>query len=96
GPKTLELAGEIADGVIFLGGLFRDGVKYGLEHIDRGAQKAGRPRPHVSVFGYGEINDEDPAAALESARSIAAWFPQTAPVYCELAGLDPAIAAEVK
>ena len=96
GPKTLELAGEIADGVIFLGGLFRDGVEYGLEHIDRGASRAGRPRPHVSVFGYGVIDDDDPAAALESARSIAAWFPQTAPRYCDLAGLDPAIAAAVK
>ena len=96
GPKTLELAGEIADGVIFLGGLFRDGVEYGLEHIERGAQRAGRPRPHVSVFGYGAIDDHDPAGALEAARSIAAWFPQTAPFYCDLAGLDPAITAEVK
>ena len=96
GPKTLELAGEIADGVIFLGGLFRDGVEYGLEHIERGAQRAGRPRPHVSVFGYGAIDDHDPAGALEAARSIAAWFPQTAPFYCDMAGLDPAITAEVK
>ena len=96
GPKTLELAGEIADGVIFLGGLFRDAVEYGLEHIERGAQRAGRPRPHVSVFGYGAIDDDDPAGALEAARSIAAWFPQTAPFYCDMAGLDPAITAEVK
>ena len=96
GPKTLELAGEIADGVIFLGGLFRDGVEYGLEHIERGAQRAGRPRPHVSVFGYGAIDDHDPAGALEAARSIAAWFPQTAPFYCDMAGLDPAITAAVK
>ncbi len=96
GPKTLEMAGEIADGVIFLGGLFRDGVEYGLRHIDRGAQRAGRARPHVSVFGYGAINDQDPKKALEAARSIAAWFPQTAPFYCDLAGLDPAVSAEVK
>ena len=96
GPKTLEMAGEIADGVIFLGGLFRDGVEYGLRHVDRGARRAGRPRPHVSVFGYGAIDDRDPAGALQAARSIAAWFPQTAPVYCDLAGLDPAISAEVK
>lgn len=96
GPKTLELAGEIADGVIFLGGLFRDGVEYGLRHISRGAQRSDRPRPHVSVFGYGAIDDRDPAGALKAARSIAAWFPQTAPFYCDLAGLDPAIGAEVK
>jgi len=96
GPKTLELAGEIADGVIFLGGLFREGVQYGMEHIARGAARAGRSRPHVAVFGYGAIDDEDPTRALDAARSIAAWFPQTAPHYCELAGLDPDVAAEVK
>ena len=96
GPKTLELAGAIADGVIFLGGLFRDGVDYGLRHVERGAERAGRPRPHVAVFGYGAIDDDDPERALDDARSIAAWFPQTAPYYCDLAGLDPAISSEVK
>ncbi len=96
GPKTLKLAGEIADGVIFLGGLFEDGIGYGLDRIQEGADRAGRPRPHVAVFGYGAIDDDDPEGALDAARSIAAWFPQTAPFYCELAGLDPGIAAEVK
>ena len=88
GPKTLELAGEIADGVILLVGLFPEALAWALEHVDRGAEKAGRPRPHVAVFAYGAI-DEDRSKALDAARSIAAWFPQTAPVICELAGLDP-------
>jgi 5,10-methylenetetrahydromethanopterin reductase len=74
GPKTLELAGEIADGVILLVGLFPEGLAWALEHVDHGAAKAGRPRPHVAVFAYGSI-DDDTAAALASARSIAAWFP---------------------
>jgi 5,10-methylenetetrahydromethanopterin reductase len=95
GPRTLELAGEIADGVILLCGLFSAGVRYALEHIDAGAERAGRPRPFISVFGYGAI-DDDEEAALDAARSIAAWFPQTAPHYCELAGLDPGIQAEVR
>jgi 5,10-methylenetetrahydromethanopterin reductase len=88
GPKTLELAGEIADGVILLVGLFPEALAWALEHVDRGASRAGRPRPHVAVFAYGAI-DDDPSVALEAARSIAAWFPQTAPVICELAGLEP-------
>ena len=95
GPKTLELAGEIAEGVILLSGLFSAGVRYALSHIDAGAAKAGRPRPKVVVFGYGAI-DEDEERAIAAARSIAAWFPQTAPYYCELAGLDPAIQEEVR
>jgi 5,10-methylenetetrahydromethanopterin reductase len=54
--------------------------------VEQGAQDAGRPRPHIAVFAYGAI-DEDERAALEAARSIAAWFPQTAPGICYLAGL---------
>ncbi|MGZ4132175.1 MAG: LLM class flavin-dependent oxidoreductase, partial [Actinomycetota bacterium] len=53
GPKTLELAGEVADGVILLVGLFPEALTWALEHVDRGAAKAGRPRPHVAVFAYG-------------------------------------------
>ncbi|CUU55889.1 5,10-methylenetetrahydromethanopterin reductase [Parafrankia irregularis] len=96
GPKTLELAGRVADGVILLAGLHTDGIRFALEHIDRGVEAAGRSaRPHVAVFAYGRI-DEDEQAALAAARSIAAWFPQTAPVYCELAGLDRALIDEVR
>jgi len=95
GPRTLELAGEIADGVILLVGLFPEAITWALDHVDRGAAKAGRRRPHVAVFAYGAI-DEDADHALESARSIAAWFPQTAPVICELAGLPRELVDEVR
>jgi len=95
GPRTLELAGEIADGVILLVGLFPEALAWALEHIDRGAAKGGRKRPHIAVFAYGAIDDNEDRA-LESARSIAAWFPQTAPVICELAGLSPSLIEEVK
>jgi 5,10-methylenetetrahydromethanopterin reductase len=92
GPRTLELAGRAADGVILLVGLFPEALEWAISHVGRGAEAAGRPRPHVAVFAYGAI-DSDEQAALASARSIAAWFPQTAPVICDLAGL-PAAAAE--
>jgi 5,10-methylenetetrahydromethanopterin reductase len=95
GPRTLELAGEIADGVILLVGLFPEALGWALEHVDRGASKVGRDRPHIAVFAYGAI-DDDEDRALGSARSIAAWFPQTAPVICELAGLPPALIEEVR
>lgn len=92
GPRTLEMAGRVADGVILLVGLFPEALHWAISHVSRGAEAAGRPRPHVAVFAYGAV-DEDEEAALASARSIAAWFPQTAPVICDLAGL-PAAAAE--
>ena len=74
GPRTLELAGRVADGVILLVGLFPEALDWAVSQVERGAETAGRPRPHIAVFAYGAI-DEDEHAALESARSIAAWFP---------------------
>ena len=41
GPRTLELAGEIADGVILLVGLFPEALAWALEHVDRGAARRG-------------------------------------------------------
>lgn len=96
GPKTLEMAGRIADGVVLLAGLHPEGLQYAISHIERGAEKAGRSaRPKITVFGYGAISDDEDYA-LEAGRSIAAWFPQTAPVYCRLAGLPDDIAEQVK
>ena len=96
GPKTLELAGRVADGVILLAGLHPDGIRFALEHIDRGVEMAGRSaRPHVSVFAYGAV-DEDEEAAVAAARTIAAWFPQTSPIYCEIAGLPKELIASVR
>ena len=95
GPRTLELAGRVADGVILLVGLFPEALDWAIAHVVKGAEAAGRPRPHVAVFAYGAI-DEDEEAALENARLIAAWFPQTAPHICELAGLPREIVDRVR
>ncbi|MDY6995440.1 MAG: LLM class flavin-dependent oxidoreductase [Actinomycetota bacterium] len=96
GPKTLQLAGRVADGVILLAGLHPEGLQYAISHIERGAEMAGRDRrPAITVFGYGAIHDDE-EYALEAGRSIAAWFPQTAPEYCRLAGLPDELAERVK
>jgi 5,10-methylenetetrahydromethanopterin reductase len=95
GPRTLELAGRIADGVILLVGLFPEALDWAIAQVARGAEAAGRPRPPVAVFAYGAIGDDEDAA-LEAARSIAAWFPQTAPGICDLAGLPRAVADRVR
>lgn len=95
GPRTLELAGEIADGVILLAGLFPEGVRWAVERVAAGARRSGRPMPRIVAFAYGSIRD-DAAAAVEEARSIAAWFCQTAPAICELAGMPAALIARVR
>ncbi len=42
GPKAIELAGEIADGVLLLVGFNHGIVQRALEHLERGAKRAGR------------------------------------------------------
>ena len=42
GPKALELAGEIADGVILFGAVGDSLLDYTLSHVRRGAERAGR------------------------------------------------------
>ena len=42
GPRTLELAGEIGDGVILFGTVGDSLLDYALDHVRRGAERAGR------------------------------------------------------
>ena len=91
GPRTLELAGRVADGVLVMAGLFDEAIEWAISCVRKGAQEAGRRGddfPTIAVCAYGAINDEDPEEAMVPARTIASWFPQTAPYVCELAGLD--------
>jgi 5,10-methylenetetrahydromethanopterin reductase len=95
GPKTLDLAGRVADGVILLVGLFPEALDWAISRVARAADAADRACPHIAVFAYGAVA-EDEAAALEEARSIAAWFPQTAPYICALAGLPSELVDAVR
>ena len=42
GPKALELAAEVADGVVVMAGFNRTLVEWALDHVDRGARRGGR------------------------------------------------------
>ena len=41
-PRTLELAGEIGDGVILFGAVGDSLLEYALSHVRRGAERAGK------------------------------------------------------
>ena len=49
GPKSLQLAGEIADGVVF-SGVHPVVVKWKMEQIEKGALKAGRDPSEIDVW----------------------------------------------
>jgi 5,10-methylenetetrahydromethanopterin reductase len=50
GPKTLELAGEIGDGVILFGVVGDSLLEYTLGHIRRGAERAGKRFEDIYVL----------------------------------------------
>jgi len=50
GPKAIELAGEVADGVLLLVGFNRGIVETALDHLERGARRAGRRVEDLEVI----------------------------------------------
>ena len=50
GPKAIEVAGEIADGVLLLVGFNRGIVQTALEHLERGARRAGRRLEDLEII----------------------------------------------
>tara|TARA_B100000674_G_C37953466_1_gene968414 strand:+ start:365 stop:1390 length:1026 start_codon:yes stop_codon:yes gene_type:complete len=56
GPKTLELAGEVADGVIIQTGLLPEVVEDALNCIKRGAERAGRDFNKIDKTWFPWVN----------------------------------------
>lgn len=97
GPRMLRLGGETADGVLAFPGVHGPCVEYALEQIRAGAAGAGRSPGDLDLACTvaGSLQD-DLAAARRDCVPMAAWFPQTAPRYAELAGVPPAVAAGIR
>ncbi len=72
GPRMIELAGEIADGVLLFVGLHPTGIRAAMTHLERGASRAGRslsnfPVVFVVTLGLGPDADAGP-------RWVKSWF----------------------
>jgi 5,10-methylenetetrahydromethanopterin reductase len=72
GPKAIEIAGEIADGVLLLVGFNRGIVERALAHLERGARRAGRRLEDLEIIwavrtGTAKTGEE----ARRAARPIA-------------------------
>jgi 5,10-methylenetetrahydromethanopterin reductase len=63
GPRTLELAGRVADGVIVGLGLTPEVIALSLAAIERGARAAGRTLADVDVWWFAKTNVADSRAA---------------------------------
>lgn len=73
GPKMLQLAGEIADGVLIQVGAAPGTVAWALQQVDIGMQRAGRQRHEVQrIVVVTACVDADKARASEQMRPCAA------------------------
>lgn len=73
GPKMLEMAGEIADGVLIHVGAAPGAVAWALERIDAGVQRAGRQRHEVRrILVVQAMVDANKARAIDHMRPCAA------------------------
>jgi 5,10-methylenetetrahydromethanopterin reductase len=68
GPKAIELAGEIADGVLLLVGFNRGIVEKALDHLERGAKRAGRRLEDLEITWAVRVGT---AATRTEARRLA-------------------------
>ena len=91
GPKMLQLAGEIADGVLIQVGASPGTIAWALEHIETGMKRAGRQRHEVQrILVVTARVDRDKARAIDEMRPAAAglYRHRNASTLLQAAGLD--------
>ncbi len=98
GPRMLELAGEIADGVI-IHGVHRDFLDYARARVAHGAGRAGRDPQECTIAVMLDVEvDRDEAAAIDRLRSRCtlmaggSYAEELIPVY----GFDPGAVATLR
>ena len=68
GPKSLELAGELGDGVILFGTVSPSLVDFALRHVRQGAERAGRRLADIYVLCMTAFYQTKPGQSLESSE----------------------------
>jgi 5,10-methylenetetrahydromethanopterin reductase len=98
GPKMLELAGEICDGVCLNYGVSVDYVKRAIALVEKGAAKAGKSLSNIDLpeLMVVSMSDENPDAALHAGKKLAAYYFATEPHIMKASGVDEEIAEKAK
>jgi len=84
GPKTLELAGEIADGVILFGAVSPSLVEFNMSHIRKGAERAGRGPKKIYVLGMTAFHLTKEGEKLETPKvrkAVGAFVTSSSNIY---------------
>jgi 5,10-methylenetetrahydromethanopterin reductase len=91
GPRSMELAGEIADGLHTACAYSGDALRYAAHHFRAGAERAGRTADGLDLGDslLGAIAP-DPEVARRAGRILAAFYiPSMPPALLERHGIDP-------
>jgi 5,10-methylenetetrahydromethanopterin reductase len=97
GPRSMELAGEIADGLHTAAAYSDEALRYAVHHFEVGAERAGRAAGALDMGDslLGAIAP-DPDVARAAGRILAAFYiPSMPPVLLERHGIDPQEVASV-
>jgi len=97
GPRSMELAGEIADGLQTACAYSAEALRYAVEHFLAGAARAGRPVAGLDLADslLGAIAP-DAGAARQASRILAAFYiPSMPPALLARHGIDPEEVAPV-
>jgi 5,10-methylenetetrahydromethanopterin reductase len=96
GPQILELAGEIADGVIIGGFAQPAGLAYAMERVGRGLERSGRGWPDIDVVAwlYTCVSEDRAAARRAVSRMVMASIITSRTILRELGIVLPADLAE--
>ncbi|GIK42549.1 MAG: 5,10-methylenetetrahydromethanopterin reductase [Chloroflexota bacterium] len=98
GPQMLELAGEICDGVVLNYVVSVDYIREAVEHVRKGAEKAGKTlddidRPELLVCC---LSDDDPQAAMREGKTLVAYYLGTEPHIMKASKVDEELIKKVQ
>ena len=98
GPKMLELAGEICDGVVLNYVVSVDYIRNAVKLVEKGAKKAGKTlddidRPELLVCC---LSDKNPAAAMAEGKKLVAYYLATEPHIMQASGVSEELLEKVQ
>ncbi len=88
GPKTIEMAARVADGVFLRVGRHAENLRTAMAHVRRGAAAAGRSPGDIGIgLIFHTVTSDDPDEIRAMSRSMAAGFYEYSPALFEIPGL---------
>jgi len=98
GDKMLELAGEICDGVVLNYVVSVEYIQKAIEHVRKGAERAGRQlsdvdRPELIVCC---LSDTDPMSAMAEGKKLVAYYLATEPHIMKASGVSEDLLKKVQ